>query len=94
MMSEDKELQRIKDAVVGEGSDRSYSRKIVYVIAAIIAALVSVSFLGFLAIKIAAVPLIIIIFGVLGLMLYDLYDTLREMMSTNGNGNGESPVKN
>ena len=44
-------------------------------------------FLGFLAIRIAAPPLLIIIFGVLALMLYDLYDSLRGMLKNNGNGN-------
>jgi hypothetical protein len=89
MMDHDSELQRIKDAVAGEGSDRHISRKVVVMVASILAALIAVVFLGFLAIKIAAVPLLIIIFGVLGLMLYDLFDSLRGMIKGNGNQNSE-----
>ena len=85
-MDHDTELQSIKDAVTGEGSDRPFSRKIVVAVAAVFAAAIAVVFLGFLAIKIAAPPLLIIIFGVLALMLYDLFDTLRGMLKNNGNG--------
>ncbi len=89
-MENQTELQRIKDAVAGEGSDRHFSRKVVVLTASIAAAMLAVVFLGFLAIKIAEIPLLIIIFGVLALMLYDLFDTMRGMMKSNGNGNGNN----
>ncbi len=85
-MDHDTELQSIRDAVAGEGSDRPFSRKIVVIVASDAAACIAVAFLGFLAIKIAAPPLIVIVFGVLSLMLYDLFDTLRGMLKNNGNG--------
>lgn len=92
-MDQDAELQRIKDAVAGEGSDRSLSRKLVVAFAAVAAGSLAVAFLGFLAIKIGALPLIVIIFGVLSLMVYDLFDTLRAMIrggNGNNNGNGQT----
>ena len=87
-MDNETELQKIKDAVAGEGSDRKSSRKVIVLATSIAAALLAVFFLGFLAIKIAAIPLYIIIFGVLGMMLYDLFDSLRAMMR-GGNGNNK-----
>ncbi len=62
-------------------------RKIIIMLAGLAAVSLAVAFLGGMAIKIGALPLILIVFGVVGMMVWDFVDTMRASLR-NGNGNG------
>lgn len=66
------------------------SKVVATLIAGIISAAMAVAFLGFLAIKIGAVPFAVIVFAVLSMMLWDFFDTMRETVRTAGKINGEN----
>ena len=71
------------------------SKVIITIVAGVLAASLAVVFLGFLAIEIGAIPLVIIVFGILGAMLWDFFDTMRTTAKTadaqNGNNDGATP---
>lgn len=66
------------------------SKKIITLVAGTLAVALAFAFLGGMAIKIAAIPLLIIVFGVLAMIGWDFFDTMRTSIRTanKGNGNG------
>lgn len=68
-----------------------YTSKVVTtIIAGGISAAMAVAFLGFLAIKIGALPFMIIVFAVLAMMLWDFFDTMRDAYRSAAISNGEN----
>ncbi|MBL6945568.1 MAG: hypothetical protein ISR47_02910 [Rhodospirillales bacterium] len=67
-------------------------KKIIVLIAGILAVSLAFAFLGGMAIKIAALPLALIIFAVLAMMGWDFFDTMRASFR-NGNNNGNDATE-
>jgi|GEM_PF-5065107 hypothetical protein len=72
-------------------------KKVLFVVAGILAVSLALAFLGNLAIRIAEIPLMVIVFGVLAMMVWDFIDTVRNNVrasdaagKANGQANGPS----
>lgn len=62
-------------------------KKVLFVVAGILAVSLALAFLGNLAIRIAELPLMVIVFGVLGMMVWDFVDTVRTNLRANDAAN-------